>query len=90
MPAPGVSSEEAKKIKDAKAKKDNEARKKHDAKQKYLAKAKTETVEELMGVSDLQKDGYFKEGDWVPAWGHVEFVSGIDATVADRRMETLA
>lgn len=72
--APGVSAEEAKKLKDAKSKKDNEARKRRDAKTKYLEKAKTDTVEELVGVADLEKE-YFKEGEWVPAWGHVEFVS---------------
>jgi hypothetical protein len=72
--APGVSAEEAKKIKEAKSKKDNEARKRKEAKEKYLAKTKTDTVEELVGVADLEKE-FFKEGDWVPAWGHVEFAS---------------
>lgn len=73
--APGVSAEEAKKIKDAQDKKKKAEKAKKEARAAYLAQAKTDTVEELIGAGELEKT-WFKEGDWKPAWGNVEFVSG--------------
>ena len=77
--APGVSSSDAKKLEAKKI----EAKKSHAAaakakKKAYEALANPETVEELVDVGDLEKD-WFKEGEWKPSWGHVEFVSGLVA-----------
>ena len=74
--APGVSSSDAKKLEAKKI----EAKKSHAAaakakKKAYEARANPETVEELVDVGDLEKE-WFKEGEWKPSWGHVEFVSG--------------
>jgi hypothetical protein len=68
--APGVSSSEAKKL-ETKKRQAAEAKAKKKA---YEAKAAPDTVEELVDANDLEKE-WFKEGDWKPAWGHVEFVS---------------
>ena len=75
MPAPGVSEEEAKRIKKAKAEKDEAAAKKAKKKAEYLKKANPETVEALIDPGALEKD-FFKEGEWKPSWGIVEFVGG--------------
>ena len=68
--APGVSSSEAKKL-EAKKKQAAEAKAKKKA---YEAKAAPDTVEELVDANELEAE-WFKEGDWKPSWGHVEFVS---------------
>jgi hypothetical protein len=69
--APGVSSEDAKKIK---AKKEDAARKRKEKEARYKEKVKTETVEELVDVAALEQE-FFQEGEWGPSWAHVEFVS---------------
>ena len=58
---------------DARSKAANEAKKKRDARMKYLEKTKTDTVGEVVGVADLERE-FLKDGEWEPAWGHVEFV----------------
>ena len=70
-PAPGVSSEDAKKLK---AKKEEAARKRKEKEARYKEKVKTETVEELVDVEALEQE-FFKDGEWGPSWAQVEFVS---------------
>lgn len=60
-------------ISGSKTKADDAAKKKREAKTKYMENAKTDTVEAVIGVADLEKE-LLKEGEWEPAWGHVEFV----------------
>jgi beta-phosphoglucomutase-like phosphatase (HAD superfamily) len=68
-------SEEAKRLKEEKHKRDATSSKKEQARAKYQEAARgTTTVDELVGVADLEKN-FFKEGEWQPAWAHVEFVS---------------
>jgi hypothetical protein len=71
--APGVSSEDAKRLK---AKKEDAARRKQEKELKYKEKVKTETVEELVDVAALEQE-FFKEGEWGPSWANVEFVSSL-------------
>jgi DNA-binding protein H-NS len=78
MPAPpGMSEKEAEAIKEkqkAKAKADAEKKKvKADYQKKY---ADPSTVEELVEANEVDND-WFKDGDWRPGWGHVEFVSSL-------------
>lgn len=68
--------EEAKRLKEEKHKRDATSSKKEQARAKYQKEAArgTTTVDELVGVADLEKN-FFTEGEWQPAWAHVEFVS---------------
>ncbi|KAK1927978.1 hypothetical protein DB88DRAFT_508035 [Papiliotrema laurentii] len=66
--------EEAKRLKEEKHKRDATSSKKEQARAKYQKEAArgTTTVDELVGVADLEKN-FFTEGEWQPAWAHVEF-----------------
>jgi hypothetical protein len=70
----------ARKTKDKKLAEDTKAQEKFDKtyasemKKRYGARADPATVEEMVGAEELG-EGWFKEGEWKPAWSNVEFVS---------------
>ena len=84
MPAPGVSSEEAKKIKEAKSKQDAAAAKHAKKIAQYKKEASSTTVADLVDASNLEKT-FFTQGEWQPAWGHVEFVSSVGSVLSQGR-----
>ena len=70
----------ARKAQDKKSAEDSKAQEKFDKtyasemKKRYGARADPGTVEEMVSAEELG-EGWFKEGEWKPAWSNVEFVS---------------